>query len=176
MDHDPNSDIWWPAEPEPHFPSLVLKHRLQKGGTCVSTALSLLTGEDPTTIRKQTNTQNPITWSRYLQSYGMKLAYCATDLRRLRYYVAELLAHDDLFAISTYSLTDPRHIGADPEHDGWVCSSHFFLLHRGTVFDTAKRGPVELTRYGGLGCYVKRMFRVVPVGHARGSKGCRCVA
>ena len=168
MEFDSFSDLWSPAEPAPHFHSLVLEHRRQIGGSCVSTGLSLLTGETPASIRQQINTQNPVSWSRYLQPHGFKLAYCATDLRRLRHYVDELLSHDDLFAISTYMPEDPRHIGADPEDDGWVCPSHFFLLHRDTVYDTAKPLPVKLREYRPIDQYIKRLFRVVPASHERG--------
>jgi len=165
---DHSTALWSPPEATPHFHGLRLAHRVQIGGSCVSTGLSLLTGEDPSQVRPQLNTQDPVSWSRYLQGHGMKLAYCPTDLRRLRHYVSELLAHDDLFTLSMYSPTDARHIGAEPDASGWVCGSHFVVLHRDMVYDTCCQAPVPLRDYGNLDHYVKRLFRVVPAQHARG--------
>ena len=164
---DPHSRLW-PAPDGRFFPDLTIRHRRQVGGSCVSTCLSLLSGEDPELIRHQVNTQDPVSWSAYLRPYGMKLAYCPTDLRRLKHYVPELLALDDLFAIGTYSPEEPREIGAEPDDEGWICSSHLVLLHRGTVHDTRFEQPCELVRYRDRNRYVKRLFRVVPAGSARG--------
>jgi len=77
----------WPTTPvEKFFPDLTIQHCQQTGGSCVATGLSLLTRQPPETVRQHINTQNPVSWSHYLQSHGMKLAYCPTDLRRLRFY------------------------------------------------------------------------------------------
>ena len=165
---DAHSGLWSPPEAPPHFHHLRLTHRVQVGGSCVSTGLSLLTGEEPVALRAQLNTQDPVSWSRYLRRHGMKLAYCPTDLRRLRHYVDELLAHDDLFTLSTYSPGNPLDIGEEPDSSGWICGSHFVLLHRDTVYDTRFAHPVSLRDYCDLDRYVKRLFRVVPAGHARG--------
>ena len=102
---DPSTAFWSQPEAKPFFRDLSLTHHVQIGGSCVSTGLSLLTGEEPISIRSQLNTQDPVSWSRYLQRHGMKLAYCSTDLRRLRHYVDELLAHDDLFVGAASKLT-----------------------------------------------------------------------
>jgi hypothetical protein len=165
---DAHSACWVPPEPTPYFQALHITHRVQVGGSCVSTGLSLLTREDPVDVRAQLNTQDPVSWSRYLQGHGMKLAYCSTDLRQLRHYVDELLVHDDLFTISTYSPGNPRDIGADPDPSGWVCGSHFVVLHRDMIYDTRAPHPVSLRQFGDLYRYVKRLFRVVPASHARG--------
>lgn len=159
----------WPSESgERFFPELSIRHRTQMGGSCVSTGLSLLTGQAPADVRQQINTQDPVSWSQYLQGHGMKLAYCPSDLRRLRHYKAQLLALDDLFTLSTYSSQDPEVIGADPSESGWVCGSHFVVLHRHTVYDTRYSEPIALNDYGNLNRYVKRLFRVVPAAHGRG--------
>ncbi len=165
---DAHTACWSPPEAAPHFHYLRLAHRVQIGGSCVSTGLSLLTGEEPVAVRAQLNTQDPVSWSRYLQRHGMKLAYCSTDLRRLRHYVDELLAHDDLFTLSTYSPSNPQNIGAEPDSSGWICGSHFVVLHRDQVYDTRYPHPVALREYGDLERYIKRLFRVVPASHARG--------
>lgn len=159
----------WPDRNGPSwFRDLDIGHDMQFGGSCVATSLGLLTGEDPDIIREAINTQDPVSWSHYLQGYGMKLAYCPTDLRRLRHYAKELLALDDLFAISTYSSTDPADIGREPDSRGWICGSHLALLHRSRVHDTRLAAPVPLNEYADLDCYVKRVFRVVPVEVVRG--------
>jgi hypothetical protein len=165
---DAHTSLWSPSEASPHFHHLCLTHRVQIGGTCVSTGLSLLTKEEPVDVRAHLNTQDPISWSRYLQRHGMKLAYCATDLRRLRHYVNELLAHDDLFTLSTYSPSSAHDIGEEPDRNGWICGSHFVVLHRDTVYDTRFAHPVPLREYCDLDRYVKRLFRVVPASHVRG--------
>ena len=165
---DPSPAFWAQPEATPFFHDLCLTHRVQIGGSCVSTGLSLLTGEEPVEVRAQLNTQDPISWSRYLQRHGMKLAYCSTDLRRLQYYVDELLAHDDLFTLSTYSPSNPLDIAEEPDSSGWICSSHFVVLHRDTVYDTRFAHPIPLRDYCDRNRYVKRMFRVVPAAHSRG--------
>lgn len=167
-DFDHHSHLWTPAEPGHFFRDIRLEHRRQVGGSCVSTGLGLLTREEPAAIRGKLNTQDPVTWSRYLRSFGMKLAYCPTDLRRLRHYMDEILRHDDLFAVGTYSPSDPREIGGKPDSSGWICGSHFVLIHRDTVHDTRHDQPVKLAEYEDLDRYVKRIFRVVPADHERG--------
>lgn len=168
MEFDLASRLWSGALTTPYFKDKALQHRRQVGGSCVSTGLSLLTGEEPHVVREQVNTQDPVSWSHYLTGHGLKLAYCPTDFRRLRHYVDDLLQLDDLFTLSTYSPSHPLDIGADPDEDGWVCSSHFVVLHRDIVYDTRYDAPVKLRDYGDLGRYIKRIFRVVPATHERG--------
>lgn len=167
-DFDHASGLWSAASQERFFQDLILQHREQIGGTCVSTGLSLLTGEAPTFLREHINTQDPVSWSHYLSLHGMKLAYCPTDLRRLKYYMPEMLAIDDLFAIGIYSSENVLAIGRDPDASGWICGSHFILLHRDTVYDTALEDAVPASSYHRLDSYVKRIFRVLPSNHPRG--------
>ena len=162
---DQHADLWPDGAGENFYPQLKLAHRVQIGGSCVSTSLSLLTGEAPAAIRQQINTQSPVSWSRYLHHYGMQFAYCAHDFRKLKYYVGDLLTLDDLFALSTYSPVNPLHIGSEPDNSGWVCGSHFVLLLRGMVHDTRFPEPVRLSGYCDLDRYVKRIFRIVPAAH-----------
>lgn len=170
MEYDLASTLWTEAGDEAKFwfRDLVLTHRRQVGGSCVSTGLSLLTGQAPTEVRDRINTQDPVSWSRYLQPHGFKLAYCPTDLRRLKHYVDDLLALDGLFVICTYRPGNPLQIGEEPDEDGWICRSHFVLLHRDKVYDTRFEHPVKLEDYLDASRYVKRLFRVVPAWHARG--------
>lgn len=167
-DFDHASGLWPATAPERYFQDLSLTHQKQIGGTCVSTGLSILTGQDPGLVRTRINTQDPVSWSYYLSGHGMKLAYCPTDLRRLKFFMPELLAIDDLFAIGIYSPEDARIIGRDPDRNGWICGSHFILLHRATFYDTALEAPIGVADYGRCESYVKRIFRVLPVDHVRG--------
>jgi len=164
-----HSSVLWPARTlEKYFSTLRIEHRIQIGGTCVSTGLSLLTGEAPETVRSEINTQDPVSWSQYLCKHEMKLAYCPTDLRRLKFYIPEMLEIDDLFAIGIYSPDRATVIGRDPDENGWICGSHFILMHRDRIFDTARDAPVNATNYSRLESYVKRIFRVLPLRHSRG--------
>jgi hypothetical protein len=167
-DYDTSNALWSANDAVSWFHDYPLVHRLQQGGSCVSTCLSLLTQMEPELIRPWINTQNPVSWSQFLTPFGLKLAYCPTDFRRLRHYAAELADLDDLFLVSTYSSTDPLNIGAEPDADGWVTGSHVVALHRSQVYDTRHYTPCELSTYVDLDRYVKRLFRVVPVHHPRG--------
>lgn len=165
---DSASQLWANQPMVAYFRDRIIQHRQQVGGSCVSTCLSLLTGQAPTEVRRHVNTQDPVSWSQYLQSFDMKLAYCPTDLRRLKHYLPDLLAIDDMFTISTYSPSDASSIGAEPDENGWVCGSHIVLLHRSTVYDTRYDAPIALNAYADNQRYVKRLFRVVLVDHTRG--------
>ena len=96
-------------EPEgPFFDDLELEHIRQTGPTCVPTTLAMLaraTGADvgPEDFMPIINSQSPHSWSKALAPYGMQLAYCNNDLRRLEYYIDELIEHDDLFLLCFYS-------------------------------------------------------------------------
>ncbi len=79
----------------------------------------------------------------------MKLAYCPTDVRKIRFYVPELLALDDLFTLSYYTPPDSRSILADPGEDGWVCGSHIVVLHRDEVLDPASGRRHDLAAFAG---------------------------
>ena len=135
-DFDHSSALWRHSRQENDYRDLPLTRRRQIGGTRVSTGLSLLTGEEPRTIRDQINTQDPVSWSDYLVGHGMKLAYCSTDRRRLKLFLPEMLAIDDLFAIGIYSPADLEDIGRAPDPSGWICGFHFVLLQRDAIYDT----------------------------------------
>ena len=141
--------------------------RRQNGQTCVATTLAMLTGESPEAFIGTMNTQDPVSWSETLRPYGMKLAYCPTDLRRLRFYAAELVAIDDLFLLCYYSPVDSRILN-DPRDDGWVCGSHVVTLLRHRVYDTQSGHSCDLEDHGCLDHFTKRIFRVVPADHMRG--------
>jgi hypothetical protein len=98
----------------------------------------------------------------------MKLAYVPTDIRKLRFYIAELVGYDDLFILGFYLSPDPAKLLQDPRADGWLCGSHLVVLHRDRIFDPLVGTSARAVDYDGLERHTKRVFRVVPVGHRRG--------
>ena len=94
------------------------------------------TGADvtPDDFKKGINSQSPHTWSNALKPYGMQLAYCNHDLRRIEHYIDELVEHDDLFFLCFYSVNPP----CDPDERGKLCTAHIVTLHKDTIYDTAK--------------------------------------
>ncbi len=167
MPYDLTSNLW-PTRDEQFFRSTTLEPVRQSGPHCVSTVLGMLTGQAPETFQGCINTQDPASWSEALAAFGMKLAYCPTDVRKIRFYVPELLALDDLFTLSYYTPPDSRSILADPGEDGWVCGSHIVVLHRDEVLDPASGRRHDLAAFAGAEMHAKRIFRVVPAGHRRG--------
>jgi hypothetical protein len=171
----PNAPIWEADgidEPQgPFFRDLNIRHQVQSGPTCVLNTLSQLaraSGFDvgPEHFMGNVNTQSPHSWSKALEPFGMQLAYCNTDLRRLEYYIDELVELDDLFLVSFYSADPPY----DPDSTGKLVVSHIVTLHRDEIIDTAKSGSFgicEATEYPRLDQPTKRIFRVVPAGHPR---------
>ena len=155
----------------PFFEHLDLDHIRQVGPTCVPTTLAMLarsTGADvnPEDFMPIINSQSPHSWSKALEQYGMQLAYCNNDLRRLEYYIEELREHDDLFLLCFYSQDPP----SDPDFNGKLCTAHIVTLHKDVIIDTAKsgfQGKIIAHNYPRLARQTKRIFRVVPVGHPR---------
>ena len=165
--HDHHSQLW-SGPSEPFFRERSFTPRRQSGPHCVSTVLAMLTCQEPEVIRPEINTQDPVSWSDYLRRHGMKLAFCPTDCRRLRYYLEDLLALDDLFTLSYYSPTEPEAICADPNASGWVCGSHIVLLHRDQILDPASGSSCAAKEHHGMEHFTKRIFRVVTSNHPRG--------
>jgi hypothetical protein len=134
----------------------------------VATCLAILSGANPGDFEGKINTQDPVSWSEALAAFGMKLAYLPTDVRKLRFYIEELVGYDDLFTLGFYLCREPATLLQNPQEDGWLCSSHLVVLHRDRIFDPLEGTSVRAVDYGGLECHTKRAFRVVPVGHRRG--------
>jgi hypothetical protein len=173
---NPNAPLWDEAvsnEAEGQFfADINLNHDRQIGPSCVATTLAMIartTGAEVTVeeIQEVTNSQSPHTWSNALKPYGMQLAYCNTDLRRIKHYIDELVEHDDLFLLSFYSIDPP----SDPDENGNLCTSHIVTLHKDTIYDTAKNsgsgGIIAAQDYARLERQTKRIFRVVPFGYPR---------
>ena len=101
-----------------------------------------------------------------IRDSGMQLAYCNNDLRRLEYYIDELIEHDDLFLLCFYSHDPPY----EPDANGKLCTAHIVTLHKDILIDTAKGDRFaqgKASDYPRLARQTKRIFRVVPEGHAR---------
>ena len=154
------------------FADINLNHDRQIGPSCVATTLAMIvrtTGAEVTVeeIKEVTNSQSPHTWSNALKPYGMQLAYCNNDLRRIENYIDELVEHDDLFLLSFYSIDPP----SDPDENGKLCTAHIVTLHKDTIYDTAKNsgsgGIIAAQDYARLERQTKRIFRVVPLGYPR---------
>ena len=108
----------------------------QRGPHCVSTVLAILTSKEPEDFQGKMNTQDSCTWSQMQQSYGMKLAYCPIDVRKLKFYMDELIEVNDLFTLSYYKALDPNVILSDPNRTGWITGSHSVILHRDKIIDS----------------------------------------
>ena len=167
MPYDPASTLW--AKTSEHFfRQQTFRPFKQAGPHCVSTSLAILSGAAPESFQGKINTQDPRTWSDALRSYGMKLAFCPTDVRKLTFYVEELLRLDDLFTLSYYTPQTPEDVLADPDQSGLVCGSHVVVLHRDTVLNPATGASSALHGFEGAEFHTKRIFRVVPLAHERG--------
>lgn len=164
MPHDRNAPLW-PNDSDSFFHDRRLKPRQQAPKQCVATTLAMLTDSDPERFVGRINTQDPRSWSAAIAEWGMRLAYCPTDARQLRYYRDELLSLDDLFTISYYTPVDPADILKPPAADGWVCGSHVVLLHRGTIFDPQHGFDIAARDHWCWDHHTKRIFRVVPAGY-----------
>jgi hypothetical protein len=167
--HDDNCCLWNDGkEREKFYPEknlkIMKKNNLIKGN-CVMMALSILTGKTPDYFRKRINTQDPVSWSTALTNFGMKLAYCPTDIRCVEEYMPELLDHDDLFLISYYTGTD-KELLRKPDKNGWLCGSHIVILYRNQIFDGDRQ--VDAILHPCNNYHTKRIFRVVPKEHVRG--------
>jgi len=167
MPYNKSSSLW-PNRDDRFFRERSVQPRQQTGPHCVSTVLAMLTGQPPETFQGHVNTQDPVSWSSALRPYGLRLAYCPTDVRRLRFYLPELLALDDLFTLSYYSPTDGATILQDPDANGWVCGSHIVVLHRSYVLDPANGERLDAWSHHCGDHHTKRIFRLVPADYERG--------
>jgi hypothetical protein len=167
MPYDNNCHLW-PNTEDSFFRNIKIQPIHQKGPHCVSTVLAMLSGSEPEDFQGVVNTQDPVSWSEALQKFGMKLAYCPTDARKLKYYMTELLELNDLFTISYYTTTDRDMILGDPSSDGWVCGSHIVIMHKDKIFDPQYGRVADAASHISNGYHTKRIFRVVPVAVTRG--------
>ena len=166
MKYDKNSNIW-PNNTDYFFRDYKLNPLKQKRRTCVSTSLAIITGETPEYFQKLINTQDPISWSEALHKFNMKLAYCPFDIRKIKFYINELIALNDLFLLSYYSPIGEE-ILKDPDHNGWSVSSHIVVLHKNIILDSKSGNISHALKHECNSHHTKRIFRVIPLNHSRG--------
>ena len=161
----------WSAGGGPFFRDDDIKPLRQEGPTCVATTLAVVTGKTAEDFIGKMNTQDPISWSDVLKKeHGKKLSYCATDARKLEWFMPELLRLDDLFLLCYYTPTgsDAADILNAPTETGWVCGSHVLTLHRSRILDTIDGSVTPADEHGCWNHHTKRIFRVVPADYERG--------
>ena len=168
MPYNKSTSLWDESDQEKYFQKLNIHLQQQSGPHCVSTCLAMMANTFPETFQGKINTQDPISWSDSLMPFGMKLAYCPTDIRKLTWYIPELLRLDDLFLLCYYTSLDPATLLGDPNEEGWICGSHVVVLHRRNIFDPMRAEPCELVRHSSPEMHTKRIFRIVPTDHFRG--------
>jgi len=168
MVFDLNSSLWQSDNGETFWHDRIIKPIAQIGPHCISTVLAMLTDEMPGYFQERINTQNPVSWSDSIIPFGMKLAYCPTDIRKVGFYMDELVRLDDLFLLCYYTTLDPEVLLSDPNEKGWICGSHVVILHRDQVLDPQFGGQYKAEDHSCWSLHTKRIFRVVPVNHVRG--------
>lgn len=167
MSYDLKTELW-PSIDDHFFNRRPIAPVKQVGPHCVATALAIASNATPSIFIGAINTQDPVSWSESLRPFGMRLAYCPTDLRKLKFYIPELIIYDDLFALSYYTSNDPAVLLADPDHRGWVVGSHIVLLYRNRIIDPAKGMSTDAREHKCNNFHTKRIFRFVPSDHERG--------
>ena len=155
----------WPNTTDAFFRDRELKAQEQEPGQCVATVLAMLTNSEPMYFVGDINTQDPRSWSSAISDWGLRLAYCPTDVRKLEFYRDELLAIDDLFTISYFAVSKPAEILRDPGRGGWVCPSHVVVLHRDMILDPSEGCEVAASDHRCWRRHTKRIFRVAPADH-----------
>lgn len=167
MSYDAASNLWRRSD-ESFFRDKSLSVIQQNGPHCVATVLGILTGTSPEKFQGKINTQDPVSWSEALSQWNMKLAYCPTDARKIKHYMEELVALDDLFTLSYYTTKNPQAILGEPDSRGWITGSHIVILHRHKILDSMSGTESEALNHSCNDFFTKRIFRVVPSDHKRG--------
>ncbi len=156
-----NSELWEGIENYYHDEKIELKQQKEKG-TCVATSLAMLTGKEPANFIGNINTQNPNSWSDALKPYRKQLVYCPTDIRKLKFYLDELLQLNDLFLLSYYLPEKAEDLLKDPDEKGWLSRSHVVVLHKQMILDSKLTKPVDAKSHSCIEKHTKRIFRVTP--------------
>ena len=168
MPFDITSNLWPKNERRAFFRDKKIVPIKQVGPHCVSTVLAMLTGQTPEYFQGRINTQDPISWSDALKEFGMKLAYCPCDIRKLKFYMKELVELDDLFLLSYYTPKDPTVLLRDPDSRGWLAGSHVVILHRDKIINPQTGRITNALSHRCNKRHTKRIFRVVPKDYHRG--------
>lgn len=165
---DRNTPVWPANDKEHYFRDIAIESLVQRGPTCVSNCLAMITGKRPEDFQGNINTQDPVSWSAALQTHGKKLAYCPHDVRKLKFYIDELIALDDLFVLSFYTTLDSDELLGDADRTGYVTQSHLIVLHRDKIYDSTQFGWEAARNHHCVDYHTKRIFRVLPATHTRG--------
>ena len=158
----------WPKSEEAFFREKLILPQKQVGPHCTSTVLAMLSGQSPGYFQERINTQDPVSWSLALAPFGIKLAYCPTDIRKMGNYSDELAAISDLFVLCYYKPKEPSQFLNDPDEKGWICGSHIVICHLDRIIDPATGLIKKLSEHNSLAFHTKRIFRIVPLAHPRG--------
>ena len=158
----------WPDSSQRFFPSLQLNSSPVPGTFSIASIISSLTGADLETIMDQVEANDPLSWSLVLSEFGMKLAYCPTDVRRVIHYLDELVKLNDVFIVSFYTPERPPRILAEPDNLGWVCGMHSVLILRDMVYDPYLDVRQSIYAHHSRHFHTKSIFRVVSADCERG--------
>ncbi len=158
----------WPASDSVFYRDRIIVPQKQVGPHCTSTVLAMLTGESPEYFQDRINTQDPVSWSSALLPFGIKLAYCPTDIRKIENYLDELAAIADLFVLCYYKPKEPSQLLNDPDKKGWICGSHIVIHHIDRIIDPALGVSMNAREHNSMASHTKRIFRIVPVTNPRG--------
>jgi len=164
-----NSSRLWDDNDESFFKDKEIVPIRQSGPHCVSTVLAMLSEKSPEYFQGVVNTQNPVSWSDSLKPFGMKFAYCPFDVRKIRFYMDELISYNDLFLLCYYSRKcSVEDIMGEPNESGWICGSHVVILHKDHIIDSKRGDSINAREHECMEAHTKRIFRIVPVDHRRG--------
>ncbi len=158
----------WPNKSDNFFRDRHFAPLRQHGPRCVATSLAIIAGVSVDIFEGSINTQDPFSWSDALKPMGMKLCYCPTDIRRIEFYLPELIELDDLFILSYYTTNNMKVLFGDPDDRGWLCGSHVIVLHKDMVLDPATGRVTKAADHKCNRFHTKRIFRVVRNDYPRG--------
>lgn len=151
----------WPDNSQSFFPSLQLHSAPVPGTFSIASIIASLTGGDLEVIMDKIGANHPVSWSRVLEDYGMKLAYCPTDIRRVIHYLDELVALNDVFILTYYTPERPSRILSEPDNLGWICGMHSVLVLRDMVYDPYLDIRQRIYAHHSRHFHTKSIFRVV---------------
>ena len=158
----------WPDESQRFFPSFVIHSTVVPGCFSIASIIASLTGGELEAIMDRIQANDPRSWSMVLQEFGMKLAFCPTDVRRVIHYLDELVALNDVFILTFYTPERPPRILAEPDNLGWVCGMHSVLVVRDMIYDPYLDVRQRIYAHHCRHFHTKSIFRVVPARCPRG--------
>lgn len=143
-----------------YYDDLEVLHLKQVVNACVPTSIASVVGEDPSIFYKTMNNCCPISWSKHLKSFGMKLKVQNATFRPFAKLLEDLKKTGYLYLVGVYC-GQLRHI-EQHARKGTTCPSHMFVVHKGKVYDPAQSEKIDAAPHYAEH-WVKRLFRVVPL-------------